>query len=200
MSMFKPKNCYTAPYDYQERILENWKNHNESVLVGPRRIGKTSMAFTFALHEAERNRSTLILNPSDGSERCLSKSLIDVNAQQWIGSGCLYNNQVINFSNINEYDLIDAFAYDTIIFEEAAYMSNSKFMEFILQLKPSKKTISISTPSEFKGHFYDKYRDNTINVEHLNYHDYIPDMKVMALEAKSTTPYETWQIQYNARI
>lgn len=156
-------------YPYQQQTLDRInRNKNTAVLYG-RQMGLGTVLAKKALDDVSEGCNVLYVTNKMGCVReVIEKIDLNVydNPQYEIQKNKVYNNDqsshvhVVSIGSLSKKDEIES--YDTIIIDNAQFLSESMFSKFMKTLEDFDGMIvaATSATSDFKGTFYHLYHNN----------------------------------------
>lgn len=165
-----------SPYDFQEKLINNFHSHRFNICKMPRQTGKSTTVVTYLLHYAIFNHDVniaILANKASTARDLLSRlQTAYENLPKWMQQGVLAWNrgsmELDNGSRIlaasTSASAVRGGSYNIIFLDEFAFVQNHLADDFFASVYPtissgqSTKVIIVSTPHGM-NHFYKLWHD-----------------------------------------
>jgi hypothetical protein len=164
------------PYDFQEKLINNFHNHRFNICKMPRQTGKSTTVVSYLLHYAIFNDSVnigILANKASTARELLSRlATAYENLPKWMQQGILVwnkgNIELENGSKIlaasTSASAVRGMSFNILFLDEFAFVPNHIADSFFASVYPtitsgkSTKVIIVSTPHGM-NHFYRMWYD-----------------------------------------
>ena len=164
------------PYDFQEKLINNFHNHRFNICKMPRQTGKSTTSVSYLLHYAVFNDSTnigILANKAATARDLLSRLQIAYeNLPKWMQQGIIsWNKGSLELENGSKIlaastsaSAVRGMSFNILFLDEFAFVPNHIAEAFFSSVYPtitsgkSTKVIMVSTPHGM-NHFYRYWHD-----------------------------------------
>ena len=164
------------PYDFQEKLINNFHNHRFNICKMPRQTGKSTTCVSYLLHYAIFNDNVnvaILANKASTARDLLGRlQLAYENLPKWMQQGIIvWNKGSVELENGSKIlaastsaSAVRGGSYNIIILDEFAFIPNHIADQFFASVYPTissgqnTKVIMVSTPHGM-NHFYRYWHD-----------------------------------------
>lgn len=186
-------------YRFQELLMNRLYDHHYNAILGFRQSGKSLISAVYANECRTRGEKTLIITIKNFANPFNNTNIVP----DKLPFGHIHVvgiHKVVNMLNDNPDALNE---YDSIIFDEAAYLSNAffkKVLTHVMALPNMPRVTLFTTPSAYKGHCHSIYNaGNTFKITYIRpFVDprWTPEKRALM---KSTLGEELFNREYNLK-